>query len=379
MVSRRWVWTGLAVSAGLMAWLSTALSPKLQAADPPKASPAVPVRVIQASLQDLPSTLSAVGQVQALQQVLVRPQIEGVLTEVLFKEGQPVTRGQVLARLDDRSLRAQVDQAQADVNRLKAQLQIAQLDLKRYEGLAAQAAVSTQQLDQQVALVAELRAQVQSQEAAANAARVQLSYATITSPVAGRAGLRQVDVGNLVRPTDANGLVSVVQTQPVAVIFSVPQGRLGEVRQAVKQLAPARVQIADQEQGTLLAEGRLTTVDNRVDPASGSLKLKAEVPNLKEELWPGQFVAVTLRTGTLDQALVVPTQALQRGLKDATFVWRVRDNVAEMVPVKVRWQDDQRAVIASGIAAGDAVVVDGQSRLKPKATVKVLPAAAAKG
>lgn len=379
MVSRRWVWTGLAVSAGLMAWLSTALSPKLQAADPPKASPAVPVRVIQASLQDLPSTLSAVGQVQALQQVLVRPQIEGVLTEVLFKEGQPVTRGQVLARLDDRSLRAQVDQAQADVNRLKAQLQIAQLDLKRYEGLAAQAAVSTQQLDQQVALVAELRAQVQSQEAAANAARVQLSYATITSPVAGRAGLRQVDVGNLVRPTDANGLVSVVQTQPVAVIFSVPQGRLGEVRQAFKQSAPARVQIADQEQGTLLAEGRLTTVDNRVDPASGSLKLKAEVPNVKEELWPGQFVAVTLRTGTLDQALVVPTQALQRGLKDATFVWRVRDNVAEMVPVKVRWQDDQRAVIASGIAAGDAVVVDGQSRLKPKAAVKVLPAAAAKG
>lgn len=379
MVSRRWVWTGLAVSAGLMAWLSTALSPKLQAADPPKASPAVPVRVIQASLQDLPSTLSAVGQVQALQQVLVRPQIEGVLTEVLFKEGQPVTRGQVLARLDDRSLRAQVDQAQADVNRLKAQLQIAQLDLKRYEGLAAQAAVSTQQLDQQMALVAELRAQVQSQEAAANAARVQLSYATITSPVAGRAGLRQVDVGNLVRPTDANGLVSVVQTQPVAVIFSVPQGRLGEVRQAFKQSAPARVQIADQEQGTLLAEGRLTTVDNRVDPASGSLKLKAEVPNVKEELWPGQFVAVTLRTGTLDQALVVPTQALQRGLKDATFVWRVRDNVAEMVPVKVRWQDDQRAVIASGIAAGDAVVVDGQSRLKPKAAVKVLPAAAAKG
>ena len=375
MVSRRWVWTGLAVSAGLLAWLSTALSPKVQAADPPKAAPPVPVRVVQASLQSLPSTLSAVGQVQALQQVLVRPQIEGVLTEVLFKEGQPVTRGQVLARLDDRSLRAQVDQALADVNRLKAQLQIAQLDLKRYEGLAAQAAVSTQQLDQQVALVAELRAQVQSQEAAANAARVQLSYATITSPVAGRAGLRQIDVGNLVRPTDTNGLVSVVQTQPVAVLFSVPQARLGDVRQAVKQQGPARVQIADQEQGTALAEGRLTTVDNRVDPASGSLKLKAEVPNAREELWPGQFVAVTLRTGTLDQALVVPTQALQRGLKDATFVWRVRDNVAEMVPVKVCWQDDQRAVISSGIVAGDTVVIDGQSRLKPKATVKVLPAA----
>lgn len=375
MVSRRWVWTGLAVSAGLMAWLSTALSPKVQASDTPKAAPAVPVRVIKAALQNLPSNLSAVGQVQALQQVLVRPQIEGVLTEVLFKEGQPVARGQVLARLDDRALRAQVEQAQAEVNRLRAQLQIAQLDLKRYQGLAAQAAVSTQQLDQQVALVAELQAQVQSQEAAVNAARVQLSYATIVSPVAGRAGLRQVDVGNLVRPTDTNGLVSVVQIQPVAVIFSVPQGRLADVRQALKQQGPARVQVADQEQGTPLAEGRLTTVDNRVDPASGSLKLKAEVPNVKEDLWPGQFVAVTLRTGTLDQALVVPTLALQRGLKDATFVWRVRDNVAEMVPVKVRWQDDQRAVIASGIAAGDAVVIDGQSRLKPKAAVKVLPAA----
>lgn len=375
MVSRRWVWTGLAVSAGLMAWLSTALSPRVQASDTPKAPAAVPVRVAQAGLQNLPSTLTAVGQVQALQQVLVRPQIEGVLTEVLFKEGQPVARGQVLARLDDRALRAQVDQAQAEVNRLRAQLQIAQLDLKRYEGLAAQAAVSTQQRDQQVALVAELQAQVQSQEAGLNAARVQLSYATIVSPVAGRAGLRQVDAGNLVRPTDASGLVSVVQTQPVAVVFSVPQARLADVRQALRQQGPARVQVADQEQGTPLAEGRLVTVDNRVDPASGSLRLKAEVPNAKEELWPGQFVAVTLRTGTLDQALVVPTQALQRGLKDATFVWRVRGNAAEMVPVKVRWQDDQRAVIASGIAAGDAVVIDGQSRLKPKAAVKVLPAA----
>lgn len=375
MVSRQWVWTGLAVSAGLLAWLSTALSPKVQASSPPKAPPAVPVRVVQATPQSLPTTLTAVGQVQALQQVLVRPQIEGVLTEVLFKEGLPVARGQVLARLDDRALRAQVAQAQAEVQHLRAQLQIAQLDLKRYEGLASQAAVPVQQRDQQVALVAQLQAQVKSQEAMLDAVRVQLSYATIVSPVAGRAGLRQVDVGNLVRPTDTNGLVTVVQTQPVAVLFSVPQGRLAEVRQALKQPGPAHVQVADQEQGTALAEGRLTTVDNRVDPASGSLRLKAEVPNAREELWPGQFVAVTLRTGTMDQALVVPTQALQRGLKDATFVWRVRDNAAEMVPVKVRWQDDRRAVIASGIAAGDTVVVDGQSRLKPKAAVKVLPAA----
>ena len=373
MVSKRWWWAGLALVAGLLAWLSTAWSPRLQASSAPKA--AQTVRVAQAARQTLPTTLTAVGQVQALQQVLVRPQIEGVLTEVLFKEGQPVAKGQVLARLDDRALRAQVDQAQAEVQHLKAQLQIAQLDLKRYEGLASQAAVPVQQRDQQVALVAQLQAQVKSQEAMLKAAKVQLSYATVTSPIAGRAGLRQVDVGNLVRPTDVNGLVTVVQVQPVAVLFAVPQGRLAEVRQALKQQGPARVQIADQERGTPLAEGRLTTVDNRVDPTSGSLKLKAEVPNAKDELWPGQFVTVTLSTGAMDQALVVPTQALQRGLKDASFVWRVRDNVAEMAPVKVRWQDDQRAVIASGLEAGDTVVVDGQSRLKPKAAVKVLPAA----
>ncbi|HIV71708.1 MAG TPA: efflux RND transporter periplasmic adaptor subunit [Candidatus Aquabacterium excrementipullorum] len=375
MVSKRWWWAGLALVAGLLAWLSTAWSPRLQASSAPKAAQTVPVRVAQAARQTLPTTLTAVGQVQALQQVLVRPQIEGVLTEVLFKEGQPVAKGQVLARLDDRALRAQVDQAQAEVQHLKAQLQIAQLDLKRYEGLASQAAVPVQQRDQQVALVAQLQAQVKSQEAMLKAAKVQLSYATVTSPIAGRAGLRQVDVGNLVRPTDVNGLVTVVQVQPVAVLFAVPQGRLAEVRQALKQQGPARVQIADQERGTPLAEGRLTTVDNRVDPTSGSLKLKAEVPNAKDELWPGQFVTVTLSTGAMDQALVVPTQALQRGLKDASFVWRVRDNVAEMAPVKVRWQDDQRAVIASGLEAGDTVVVDGQSRLKPKAAVKVLPAA----
>ena len=375
MVSKRWWWAGLALVAGLLAWLSTAWSPRLQASSAPKAAQTVPVRVAQAARQTLPTTLTAVGQVQALQQVLVRPQIEGVLTEVLFKEGQPVAKGQVLARLDDRALRAQVDQAQAEVQHLKAQLQIAQLDLKRYEGLASQAAVPVQQRDQQVALVAQLQAQVKSQEAMLKAAKVQLSYATVTSPIAGRAGLRQVDVGNLVRPTDVNGLVTVVQVQPVAVLFAVPQGRLAEVRQALKQQGPARVQIADQERGTPLAEGRLTTVDNRVDPTSGSLKLKAEVPNAKDELWPGQFVTVTLSTGAMDQALVVPTQALQRGLKDASFVWRVRDNVAEMAPVKVRWQDYQRAVIASGLEAGDTVVVDGQSRLKPKAAVKVLPAA----
>lgn len=341
-------------------------------------TPPVPVGVARVQRQDLPQTVQAVGQVQSLHQVAVRPQTDGVLTELHFKEGQRVQRGQVLARLDDRRQRAQLTQAQADLQRLRAQITLARLDLQRYEGLLTQSAVSAQQRDQQQALVNQLQAQIQAQEAAVAAAQVQLSYTTITSPVTGRAGLRQVDVGNLLKTTDAEPLVTVVQTQPMAVVFTVPQNRLHEVREAL-QPSPAgapTVQLADQERGPILARGRLTTVDNRIDPATGTLKLKAEVPNVQERLWPGQFVHVSWRTGQLPQALVVPTAALQRGLQ-GTIVWRVRAGRAEVVPVQVRWQDDERAALTlasdqqSALVEGDAVVTHGHARLKPQAAVRV--------
>ncbi len=384
-VSKRWWWVGgLLVAAGVVALATSQWSPRLQAAPAARQVPAVPVRVAVAAQQDIPLELQLVGQAQSLHQVLVRPQIEGVLTEVRFIEGQRVRKGEVLARLDDRSLRAQLAQAEAEQARLQTQLQLAQADLTRYEGLAAQKAVPLQQRDQQAAAVAQAQSQLKAQQAAIAAAQVQLSHTVITSPVDGRVGLRAVDVGNLVRPGDAQGLVTVVQTQPIAIVFSAPQARLAEVREALKVKGGAPVRVADQEGAKPLADGRLLTADNQVDAGSGSLRLKAEVPNAAENLWPGQFVTVNLRTGHLLQALVVPAAAVQRGLK-GSFVWRVAEGKAHMVPVSVRWQNDDHAALAAPqapnasssprpIAPGDQVVVDGQSRLKPAAAVRVLDA-----
>lgn len=382
--SKRWWLGGVVMAAGVVA-LTTPWSPRLEAAPTPKALPPVPVRVALAEQQNVPQELQVVGHVQSLHQVVVRPQIEGMLTEVRFAEGQRVSKGQVLARLDDRSLKAQLAQAEAELARLHAQLQLARSDLTRYEGLAAKSAVPIQQRDQQAAVVAQLQSQIHAQEAALTAARVQLSYTVITSPVEGRVGLRNVDAGNFVRPSDADGLVTVVQTQPMAIVFSAPQTRLADVRAALNTKGGATVRVADQERGIELAQGRLLTADNRVDAGSGSLRLKAQVPNTSESLWPGQFVAVTLVTGQIPQALVVPATAVQRGLR-GSFVWRVsKQGKAEMVPVTVRWQNDERAVLAlddkgssakpgGTVGPGDQIVIDGQSRLKPATAVRVLDA-----
>jgi membrane fusion protein, multidrug efflux system len=330
--------------------------------------------VAQAVVQDQALTVSAVGQVQAARQAVVRARIEGLLTEVNFSEGQPVKQGQVLARLDDRSLQAQVAQAEAELKRLQAQLQLAELDLKRYEGLAEQSAVSTQQRDQQQAQVAQLRAQVQSQQASLSQVRTQLSYTVITAPFGGRVGLRQVDVGNIVRPSDAQGVVTLAQTEPLAVVFSVPQARLADVRAALSQPQGAVVTVSEREGAASIAQGRLRSADNAVDAGSGTLRLKAELAPAGDRLWPGQFVTVSLNTGALPGALTVPAKAVQRGLKGA-FVWRVVQGEAQVVSVQPAWQSDVVVVVkplADGLKAGDLVVVDGQSRLKPKARVKLV-------
>ncbi|MBH1986122.1 MAG: efflux RND transporter periplasmic adaptor subunit [Burkholderiales bacterium] len=380
----RWrTWGGLA-ALGLSAAFLWPTGPSVaQKAAAGKAPPPVPVKVAAATVQDQALTLSAVGQVQASQHAVVRARIEGLLTEVNFTEGQNVRQGQVLARLDDRSLRAQVAQAQAELRRLQAQLDLAQLDLKRYQDLAAQSAVSGQQRDQQQAQVAQLQAQVQSQQASLSQAQTQLSHTVVTAPFSGRVGLRQVDVGNIVRPSDAQGIVALAQTQPLVVVFNAPQNRLGDVRQAVAQPRGAVVSVSEREGGPSLAQGRLRSADNAVDAGSGTLKLKAELAPSGERLWPGQFVTVRLETGAIPGALTVPATAVQRGLK-GVFVWRVAAGEggglqAQLVPIRPRWQSDTVVVVeprADGLKAGDQVVVDGQSRLKPKAAVKVLAAGA---
>jgi len=380
LTPRRWIAVGVLIACGaaaLVLWPHRASVAQSQKADPKAGAgkaPAVPVRVAKAVVQDQPLTISAVGQVQAARQAVVRARIEGLLTEVNFSEGQPVKQGQVLARLDDRSLQAQVAQAEAELKRLQAQLQLAELDLKRYQGLAEQSAVSTQQRDQQQAQVAQLRAQVQSQQASLSQVRTQLSYTVITAPFSGRVGLRQVDVGNIVRPSDAQGVVTLAQTEPLAVVFSVPQVRLADVRAALGQPQGAVVSVSEREGAPSIAQGRLRSADNAVDAGSGTLRLKAELAPAGDRLWPGQFVTVSLNTGALPEALTVPAKAVQRGLK-GSFVWRVVQGEAQMVPVQAAWQSDVVVVVkpvADGLKAGDQVVVDGQSRLKPKSRVKLV-------
>lgn len=380
LTPRRWIAVGVLIACGaaaLVLWPHRASVAQSQKADPKAGAgkaPAVPVRVAKAVVQDQPLTISAVGQVQAARQAVVRARIEGLLTEVNFSEGQPVKQGQVLARLDDRSLQAQVAQAEAELKRLQAQLQLAELDLKRYQGLAEQSAVSTQQRDQQQAQVAQLRAQVQSQQASLSQVRTQLSYTVITAPFSGRVGLRQVDVGNIVRPSDAQGVVTLAQTEPLAVVFSVPQVRLADVRAALGQPQGAVVSVSEREGAASIAQGRLRSADNAVDAGSGTLRLKAELAPAGDRLWPGQFVTVSLNTGALPEALTVPAKAVQRGLK-GSFVWRVVQGEAQMVPVQAAWQSDVVVVVkpvADGLKAGDQVVVDGQSRLKPKSRVKLV-------
>lgn len=329
----------------------------------------MPVAVVEAARRDVPQRISGIGTVQSLHGVVLRPQVTGVVTEVLFDEGELVERGALLARIDDRSIKAALAQAQAEKSSGQADLRIAELDLARYSGLRDRSIVPVQTIEQQAALVEKLKATIQGSEARIAAQRVQLSFTEIRSPVRGRVGIRRVDPGNLVQAGDDNGLVTVTQIDPISVVFTLPQELLPRLRQANKSTRPVNVTAFDRDAGTPLAHGRLTTLDNQIDVATGTLRLRAEFDNAEGELMPGQFVTLQLETGTSADATVVPAQAVQQGLEGA-FVYRVRSEKAEMAPVITSYLDDEIAVIAEGIVPGDLIVVDGQSRLKPGAAVK---------
>lgn len=353
----------------VLAWWLTALLRK----PAPTAAVATPVSVAAVERRDVPHLSDGIGSVQSLHNVVIRAQVDGVLTEVLFREGQLVKAGDLLARIDDRSIAADLEQARAELARSQAQLAAARLDLTRYRNLVEEGAVSRQAIDQQAAQVAELEGAVQSARATIAAREVQLSYTTIRAPVSGRVGIRRVDPGNVVRSTDSDGLVTVTQIKPIAVLFSFPQEQLAAVQRALRQ-PPVPVVALDRYAGAVLAEGVLTTVDNAIDAGTGTIRLKASFANTDESLWPGQFVTVQLRVGLSAQALTLPGRAVQRGL-DGEYVYRVRAGKAEVVPVTVTYRDDAIAVIGRGLEAGDSVVIDGQSRLRPGAEVSVIAAA----
>lgn len=343
-----------------------------QAAPQNHAPSAVPVRVIKVAQQDVPRFATAIGSVLSLHNVQIRPQVDGILTQVLVKEGQWVKQGDLLAVIDDRAIRASLDQARALLEQSQAQLQVAAVDLKRYRLLSSDDGVSKQTFDQQQALVKQLQATAKGNQAAIVNAQVQLSYTQIRSPVTGRVGIRNVDPGNLVRSSDTQSLFSVTQIDPIAVEFALPQQLLPTLQQLLKAPEPALVQAfmdAD-HQRTLLGEGGLALIDNQISANTGTLRIKAEFDNKDGLLWPGQLVTVKLRTGLDRGALVVPPPVVQRGI-DGHYVYRLDGDKVTSVPVKVLFQDSDLTII-SGVAAGDQLVADGQSRLKPGARVEVL-------
>ena len=334
---------------------------------------AVPVRVVQVLQQDVPRYINGIGAVLSLHSVIIRPQIDGILTEIRVKEGQTVKAGDLLATLDDRSIKASLDQAKAQLGQNQAQLQVALVNLKRYQLLSVDDGVSKQTLDQQQALVNQLKASVQGDQATIAAAQVQLSYTQIQSPVSGRVGIRTVDAGNFLRVSDAQGLFSVTQIDPIAVEFSLPQQQLPMLHDLLTAKVPARVKAFignTDSSGTQLGEGRLSLIDNQVSATTGTIKAKARFDNPTQNLWPGQLVNVEIQSGLDRNVLVVPAQVVQRGL-DNYFVYRVSGDKVEAVPVQLTFQDTELSII-TGVNPGDTLVSDGQSRLKPGSRVEVL-------
>ncbi|MEH2542317.1 MULTISPECIES: efflux RND transporter periplasmic adaptor subunit [unclassified Bradyrhizobium] len=336
------------------------------------ARPDLPVPVLAAMprTQDVPVYLDAVGSVRALNTVTVRAQVDGKLIKVNFVEGQDVKQGDVLAEIDPVIYQAQYDQAVAKKAQDEALLANQKLDLARYQQLAASNAGSKQQADTQRAVVAQQEALVQADQAAIDNAKAMLGYTKVIAPLSGRAGLRQVDQGNIIRASDVTGLVIITQLQPIAVQFSLPQQQIVRVNAAAARGVLA-VDVFGNDGVSVIDTGTLKGIDNQVDPTTGTLKLKAEFPNAKFQLWPGQFVNVRLKVETLEKAIVVPSSAVQRG-PIGTFSYVIGpNNVATAKPVVVTQQNENDAVIASGLSISDRVVTTGFANLSDGANVLI--------
>jgi multidrug efflux system membrane fusion protein len=352
---------------GYIAW--TSLQQK-QAAN--RARPDLPVPVLAATprIQDMPVYLDGVGSVRALNNVLVRSQVDGKLIAVNFTEGQDVKKGDVLGEIDPVLYKAQLDQAVAKKAQDEAQLANTRIDLARYQQLAASNAGSKQQADTQRAVVAQQEALVNADQAAIDNAQAMLGYTKIIAPLSGRAGLRQVDQGNIIHASDVTGLVIITQLQPIVVQFSLPQQQIVRVNAASAKGA-LTVDVFGNDGITVVDTGTLKGIDNQVDPTTGTLKLKAEFPNANFQLWPGQFVNVRLKVETLPKAVVVPTSAVQRG-PAGTFSYVIGDgDIVTAKPIVVTQQNETDAVIASGLAASERVVTTGFANLSDGAKVIV--------
>src|SRR5215469_1664564 len=334
---------------------------------------AIPVAIATAQQRDVPIYLTGLGTVQAFNTVTIRTQVDGQLVRVAFTEGQEVKTGDLLAQIDPRTYQAALDQTIARKAQDEANLANAKLNLQRYSALASQDFASRQQLDTQRALVAQIEAQIQSDQAAIVAAQTQLGYTTITSPLDGRTGIRLVDQGNIVHTTDASGLVIITQLRPISVIFTLPEGRLTTIQSAMAS-GPVPLFAMNRDADRPLAQGTLAVLDNEIDQATGTLRFKGTFPNDDGALWPGLFVNIRLQAEIARNVVTVPSTALQQG-PDGYYVYIVRpDDAAEKRPLKVGHIGDGLAIIEAGVAVDEEVVTAGQSRLEPGARVETATA-----
>src|SRR5713226_5870661 len=346
----------------------------------PKPSAPTPVPIVAGTVEqhDVPIYLTGVGTVVAYNTDIVRAQIQGQIVSINFTEGQSVHTGDLLAQIDPRPYQAQIDQFTATLDRDRAQLQNAEANLARYTPLLSRGYATPQLVDTQKAQVAQLQAAAKADQAVIEAANVQLSYTRLTSPIDGVIGIRQVDVGNIIHPTDANGLVVVTQLQPISVIFPLPETDLPQIQQQQLQTkASLGVLAYSQDNKVKLDEGELTLVDNEILQTTGSIRLKANFPNKTHRLWPGELINVRLLLDTRHDGLTVPASVVQQGPQGAYAYVVNPDSSVAIRPIKVAQISDGQALIDSGLKANEQVVVDGQYKLLSGAHVTILHGQAA--
>lgn len=366
-------------AAGAVALLILSLHalPRSAAADRKKqgAGETVSVEAASVTRANVPVNVEGLGTVQAFNTVTVTSRVDGALQKLGFTEGQTVHKGDLLAQIDPRPFQAALGLAQAAKAKDEAQLASARQDLQRYTILAPQNLASQQVLDAQKATVAALEAQVKGDQANIDNARTQLEYSTITSPIDGRTGIRKVDVGNNIHATDTGGIVVVTQVQPINVIFTLPEEELPQINQA---MSAGELQVAAyaRDESTKFDSGSVQLVDNQIDQATGTIRIKAVFPNKKNALWPGQYVNARVLVRTQDNVLTIPDTAVQRG-PDGLFAYVIKaDATVEARPLQVGQESDGIAVVKSGLREGERVATSNQYRLEPGVHVRILEPAA---